>query len=1357
MTVDAQQIARRFAALAPDRRRAFLEKLAEHGVDFASLPIVPVERGGDLPLSHAQRGLWLTWQRDPASPAYTMAGILSLSGELDAAALQAAASDLVARHEALRTTFAIDADGRPVQRLHAELPPPFTVRDLRAGGEAESDAFAEALARQPFDLEAGPLLRFELHGLGDREHRLVLALHHIVADGWSIGLLIRDLAAFYTARRDGRPSGLPPLALHYADYAAWQRSWLEAGEEARQLDSWKAALGDSHPPLDLPFDRPRPQERSDAGAAHHSRLSRPVSDGLRALARSRNASTFMAVLALFKLLLARNGGGDDIRIGAPLAHRGRAETHPMIGYFTNVAVLRTVIDQRRGFTALLDQVREDLLAAETRIDVPFDMVVEALAPPRQDGVHPLFQVKCTEQADAPGGGDFAGLAMTLRGLGSGAAHFDLSLDFTDRAEGIDILIAYTTDVFDAATIERLAADFSALAEAVVAAPERRLADLAPAPAPDTAFGPVSAEPPADLITAWRAQATARTEAVAIRHEERSYSRAQLDQASDRLARRLVARGVRPEDRVALQMGRTPEWVLGVLGVLKAGAAYLPLDPTAPVERRAELVADSGARWLLVDAETPESFGCEVLRLSLDDEADEASVPLPEPVPDQAGCLIYTSGSTGKPKGVVVTRGGIADYARGVLQVLGLPEGARMAMVSTVAADLGNTVLYGALYGGGELHLIDPARAFDPDRFAEYMAAQRIEVLKIVPSHLQALLQARRPQDALPAHTLVLGGEATGWPLLERIRDLAPGCRVVNHYGPTEATVGALCQPAAEAWPAAEARRASGTLPIGRPLPDAAAHVLDDHLNPVPAGAAGQLYLGGPGVARGYLGRPDLTAERFVPDPFGPSGVRLYRTGDRVRRLKDGSLEFLGRADDQVKIRGYRVEPGEVATALRGLDGIADAAVVALPAEDGRLQLVAYVAALAATDLEAVKGKLAARLPDYMVPAAWVRLDALPVTANGKLDRKALPAPEAAKPAGEPPREGTEQALAALWAGLLGTDAIGRDDNFFALGGDSILSLKLLARIRKQGLAGGQALTLADILNARSLADLAARIAPQPSKGPEVVHLQSGGGDGVPLYCLPGLIVNSTEFASMVAALGGDRPVTGFVSHVYTGQRWRGYDMAALAQEFADHIERTAGGRCALLGWSSGGDLAFETAHRLKGRVSVEFLGLVDVFESVDFRSDRRPVAEERQRAVALLEQWLGRSAMAAQWRSLFGLMDENEKAALDEYVLAHADGLPADGPDLTSREFELWAMLDKRLRAARYAYRPLDLPVHVWQAEDSLHRPECLRDWSLLAPVAALARVPGATHLDIIHAPDFQAGVRDALRQADAVPAVAAQ
>ncbi|MDR6287825.1 MULTISPECIES: amino acid adenylation domain-containing protein [Inquilinus] len=1356
MTVDAKQIARRFAGLAPDRRRAFLDKLAEHGVDFTELPIPPAPREGALPLSHAQRGLWLTWQRDPASPAYNMAGILALTGGLDVAALQAAVGDLVARHEALRTTFGIDSEGQPVQRIHAELPPPLTLRDLRASadGRGESDAFAQALAQQPFDLEAGPLLRLELHILGDRDHRLVLALHHIVADGWSIGLIIRDLAALYGARRDGAPSGLPALEVQYPDHAAWQRGWLEAGEEARQIGHWKAALGDSHPPLDLPFDRPRPAERSDAGAAHAFRLSKPLADALRGLARRHGASTFMVMLAVLKLLLARHGGGDDIRIGTPLANRRRAETHPMIGYFTNLVVLRTVLDQRRSFVALLDRVREGVLTAEAHADVPFDAVIEVLAPPRQAGVHPLFQVKCTEQADQSGSAGFAGLGMALHGLSSGAAHFDLSLDYTDRPDGIDALLAYTTDVFDAGTIARLAADFTALAEAVTAAPERRLADLPLAPVPATAFGPASAEPPVDLVAAWRSHAAARPEAVAVRHEERSVSRAQLDQVSDRLARRLIAHGVGPEDRVALQMGRTPEWVLGLLAVLKAGAAYLPLDPAAPAERRAELVADSGARWLLVDADTLESFGCEVLRLSLDDRDEEvvSTIPLPEAVPDQAAYLIYTSGSTGKPKGVVVTRGAMADYTRGVLRRLGLPEGTRMAMVSTVAADLGNTVLFGALYGGGELHLIDPARTFDPDRFAEYVAAQRIDVLKIVPSHLQALLQARRPQDALPAHTLVLGGEATSWPLLDRIQALAPGCRVLNHYGPTETTVGALCQPASEA------SRAAGTLPIGAPLPDASAHVLDDYLNPVPAGAAGELYLGGPGVARGYLGRAAQTAERFVPDPFGAPGARLYRTGDRVRRLRDGSLEFLGRVDDQVKIRGYRVEPGEVATALRGLDGIADAAVVALAAEDGRLQLVAYVAAPAGFDLDAVKARLGALLPDYMVPAAFMRLDALPVTANGKLDRRALPAPVVAKAAGDPPRGDTEVALAAIWAALLGTDAIGRDDNFFALGGDSILSLKLLARIRKQGLPGGKALSLADILNAGSLAALAARIAPAEPTGPDVVHLQRDGA-GVPLYCIPGLIVNSTEFASMVAALGGDRPVTGFVSHVYTAQRWRGYDMAALAEEFAAHIERTAtGGRCALLGWSSGGDLAFETAHRLAGRVRIDFLGMVDVFESVDFRAERDRTPEERERAAALLEQWLGRSQMAAQWRPLFALMDEAERAALDDYVLAHGDALPVDGPDLLSREFELWATLDKRLRAARYRYRPLGLPVHVWQAEDSLGRPEQLRDWSALAPVAELALVPGAKHLDIIHDAGFQAGVRDAMRQADsAAVAVAAQ
>ncbi|MEQ9609401.1 MAG: AMP-binding protein [Kiloniellaceae bacterium] len=742
----------------------------------------------------------------------------------------------------------------------------------------------------------------------------------------------------------------------------------------------------------------------------------------------------------------------------------------------------------------------------------------------------------------------------------------------------------------------------------------------------------------------------------------------------------------------------------------------------------------------------------VLRLSFEEALASAGRPaIPAALhPLQTAYLIYTSGSTGKPKAVTVTRQGLAHYTAGILDRLQLPEAARLAMVSTVAADLGNTVVFAALCGGGELHLIDPARTFDPDRFSDYMETEGVEVLKIVPSHLEALLQAGKPECVLPAHTLVLGGETSNWSLIDRISVLAPSCRVFNHYGPTEATVGVLCQDAGTA------NRRAGSLPIGMPLAAVSTQVLDGYLNPVPQGVAGELYLGGPGIARGYLGRAGQTAERFVPDPCGVPGDRLYRSGDRVKHLPDGSLEFLGRVDDQVKIRGYRVEPNEVALALRRVAGILDAAVLPTFDETGRQQLTAYVVAEGAQQLEQAKTQLAGLLPDQMVPTLWLRMDALPLTPNGKLDRRALPETASRRAPEEPPQGKTEQALAQIWGSLLGRAGIGRQDNFAALGGDSILSLKMLARIRREGLEGSARLSLADVLNASTLAALAALIAPAEKNLPDIVFLQRKGL-GVPLFCIPGLIANSTEFATMVEALGGDRPVTGFVSHVLTEQRWRGYDMAPLAAGYADYIESQAGeGRCALLGWSSGGDLAFDTAHRLRGRVDIEFLGMVDVFESVPFLPARALDPNERKEAGRRIDSWLGASQMAAQWRESFALMGPREREALEEYVLSYDGPLPVDGPEMTSREFELWAILDKRLRARRYTYRPLDVGIHVWQAEDSLTRPERLRDWSELAPVIDVQIVAGARHLDIIHKPAFLDGVKVALRAIDVEAAATA-
>ncbi|MCJ2036124.1 amino acid adenylation domain-containing protein [Methylobacterium sp. J-068] len=1358
-TSDAVRIARRFAGLGTAQRAAFLEKLAQNGVDFAALPIVAVADRAALPLSDGQRGLWLTWQRAPASPAYNLTGLVEIDGALDPDLLQGALDDLAARHETLRTTFLVDADGVPRQRIHPAGRVPLDLHDLPT--PEASEARAAAFARLPFDLEHGPLLRVELHRLGPDAQRLVVGLHHIVADGGSVGLLLRDLDALYAARRDRVPDGLPTLAVQFADHAAWQRSWMEAGEAARQAAAWRDALRPDEAlddaPMGLPLDRPRGPVRSDHGGTHGFVIPRETAEALRDLGRRAGATPFMVVLAAFMLTLARHGDTDDVRIGTPLSNRGRPETRPLIGYLTNLAVVRARIDRRGTFGDLVGQVRTAVLEAQGRIDLAFDRVVEAVAPVRRPGVHPLFQVKVTEQRRGHAGLRLAGLPIRVRGLDGGGAHFDLSLDFIDGPDGIEGHLAYTRDLFDPETIADLADSFAALAGHLARAPERPLTEL---PEPVLPSDTAPRGPAPDVVAAWRARVAEAPDAVALCQGPRRYTRRIVEAASDDLARALAAQGVGPEDRVVLQMGRSPEWVVGLLGVLKAGAAYLPVDPELPEARRADLVADAGARWLVTDSDTGADFGCGRIRLSLDGPAlvpdPVAGWAAPPVSSGQAAYLVHTSGSTGRPKGVVVTRGGLAAYVHGVLERLGLPPGARLAMVSTVAADLGNTVLFGALAGGAELHLIDREAAFDPDAFAAYMGTHRIDGLKIVPSHLGALLQAGDPAATLPERVLILGGEAAPWSLAARVAALKPGCRVINHYGPTEATVGALCQDAATAL------RTGESVPIGTPLARVRAHVLDPVLDPVPVGAIGELYLGGAGLARGYRGQAAATAERFVPDPFGPAGGRLYRTGDRVRRLRDGSLAFVGRRDDQVKIRGHRVEPGEVAAALRGLPGIGDAAVVARPDAEGRMQLAAYVVAgdlitgdlvtrdLADLDLAALKAQAAARLPEAWVPATFTRLDALPLTPNGKLDRRALPEPAPPKRAVAAPQDPMEAALAAIWADLLGLEAAGIDRMaaFTDLGGDSILSLKMLARIRRQGIAGGQTVSLAQILNAPNLAALAARIAPVPAM-PDMVHLAEGGG-GVPLYCVPGLIANATEFAGLAAALGGRRPVHGFVSHAYTDQRWRGYDVAALGAEYADAIVRTApGGRCALIGWSSGGDLAFETARRLQGRVAVVFLGLVDVFESVPLVSPRPLMPEARARAAQALDAWIGRSTMAEHWRRLLGLMDAAEREAIETYLLDGAEAPPSDGPGLDAREFELWAMLEKRVRARRHALEPLGVPVHVWQAEHSLGRSEPLRDWSRLAPVAASIAVPGAHHLDIIRHPGFQAAVADVLGHLD--------
>ncbi|MEO5934248.1 MAG: amino acid adenylation domain-containing protein, partial [Duganella sp.] len=1045
----SQQIAKRFAALAPEARRAFLARLAETGLNFAELPIVaadPASRG-EAPLSPAQHSMWLTWQLDPDGAAYSMPGLLRLRGRLDHAALQASLDHLVLRHEALRTRFRAVPGESPRQVVMDPAPLALASHDLRAlpvdDARAQARRLATAFASMPFRLDRETPFRAALIQITDDEHALALAVHHIAADGWSLQILIGELLALYGSHAAGRAPTLAPLPIQFADYARWQRNWLEAGERERQLEYWRAQLGDDHAALELPSDRPRGAVAGGEGR-HRFAFPSATAAGLRALARSEGATLYMVMLAVFKLTLHQLTGQDDLRVAAPVANRQRAETHGLVGYLTNLQVLRTRFDGADSFQTLLASVREAVLGGQAHQDLPFDMLVEELAPQRQPGVHPLVQVKCTEQSALPLAGDVAGLTLELEELSGGGAHFDLGFDFLDDGDAVDAVLSYPDARFDVRTIARWAGQLQAYAALVVAQPGRPMRELA-APAPWAVLeGEAMRFPHVDVLALWTQQVLAAPQAGAVRFEDTQYSYAELDAEADRLAGLLADAGAVPETRVALHAPRGCEFVLGLLAVLKSGAAYVPLDPQLPADRLAYQLADSGASLLLTTSPPAWSGAVPCVALAFGGERAAAPAPKRAPHPHQAAYLIYTSGSTGQPKGVVVTHGALANYVQAVLERLRLPPEARsMAMVSTVAADLGHTTLFGALCSGRLLHLISAERAFDPDSFAAYMREHAVDVLKIVPGHMQALLQAAQAADALPRHTLVIGGESAGQALLDRIRVLGPACRVVNHYGPTETTVGLLTHAAGDT--------VAAPLPVGRPMANGGACVLDADLNPAAVGVAGDLYLGGAGVARGYQGRAGMTAERFVPHPLQP-GSRVYRSGDRARLLASGEIEFLGRLDDQVKIRGYRVEPREIAAALLALDGVSAAEVLAAPDDEGRLRLLAYVAGVAGIDGAMLARQLGETLPDYMVPAIVTVLERLPLTANGKVDRKGLPAPLAPKAAGGAAPQGElEQKLAAIWAEVLKLEQVGRDDNFFTLGGDSILTLQIVARARKAGI------------------------------------------------------------------------------------------------------------------------------------------------------------------------------------------------------------------------------------------------------------------------------------------------------------------
>ncbi|WP_431111394.1 amino acid adenylation domain-containing protein [Variovorax paradoxus] len=1026
----------------------------------APVPVLSAERRLlPMPLSHAQERQWFLWQMDSQSAAYHVSGALRLTGALDADALRAAADDLVARHESLRTVFSAAADGSAEQWIKPSGDLPFALLDLRSLEARERDEqLAEQTRRlkaEPFDLTQGPLLRAALIRIDDETHVLVVVMHHIVSDGASMQLLIDELAAGYAAHLQPGTDAKRPTAprIQYADYALWQRDWLAAGEGERQLAWWRAQLGDTHEVLDLRTDHPRKPQAGYSAARHAFELPGGLLAKLRAQAGAQGATLFMVLLAGFQALLHRYTGQQDIRIGAPIANRNRMEAEGVVGLFVNTLVLRNSIHGRLGASRVLAQAREAVLGAQANQDLPFEQLVQALQPERSLSRTPLFQVMFNHLfEDYRAFAQLPGIAAEDHPLPDLAAQFELTLEARERPDGhLSLSLIYAAELFEPDIIERMAGHYVAVLQVLADRPDLPIGDIPLLGAPEQArlaqWGVnTHREPqPEPVHRMIERQARTRPEATALLFADESLNFAELNRRANRLAHRLIGLGVKPEVLVGIAMERSVEMVVAILGVLKAGGAYVPLDPEYPAERLAYMVRDSGIGLLLTQRSlaecVPDRRALTVLEV---DTANLASEPDSDPRVDlhaeNLAYVIYTSGSTGKPKGAAIRHGALHSCMAWMQNIYGLTCDDTVLHKAPFGFDVSVWELFWPMTSGARLVVANPGDQRDPSRLVELIRRHQVTTLNFVPSMLQAFLAHEGIEASTRLRHIICGGEAMPAETQKETLERLHGAGLQNLYGPTETTIH-VTHWACRLYPDDGGH---SQVPIGRPISHTSTHVLDADLNLVPQGVAGELYLGGISLARGYLKRAGLSAERFVADPFdSEGGARLYRTGDLVRWNAEGQLEYLGRIDHQVKIRGLRIELGEIEAQLLAQPAVREAVVVAKEGSAGA-RLVAYLAPHAdqIIDTAALKDRLAQVLPDYMVPRTFAVLDSLPLNANGKVDRKALPEPVVTSDvAYEAPQGHIAKTLAAVWSEVLKVEQVGQHDNFFDLGGHSLLLIR----------------------------------------------------------------------------------------------------------------------------------------------------------------------------------------------------------------------------------------------------------------------------------------------------------------------------
>ena len=1101
------------------------------------------------PLSFAQERLWFMEQLVPGSAAHTIPVALRLRGALDAGVLEFALGDVADRHEALRMCYPAGEDGRPEVRVREPDGTQLPLRVLPAGAAGAAGAagsagsidaardLVDAVIAEPFDIAAGPVARAALVRLADDDHVLALAVHHIACDGWSADILLADLFAFYEARRGGRPPGLAELPVQYGDYAIRQRDGLSAADG--DFAYWKRRLA-ALPTLDLVTDRPRPAEQTYGGAAHGFRLDRTLTQEVRDIARRHDATAYMVLLAGLQALLGRYAAQDDFAVGSPVAGRPLPELEPLVGCFVNLLTMRADLSGRPSFAELLGRVREAATDAYDHQELPFERLVQRLDPPRDVSRSPLFQVLFAMQNYQRGALRAVPAQLAIEGfaLQSWATRFDLELYITEDDTGMDGLFVYNTDLFEPATVARLADHFTAMLTRLLAEPDARVDDAEILGTAERAelitFNDTAAEFPAEMTLHGlvEAQAARTPDAVAVTFEDTQLTYGELNARADAVAHRLGGLGVGPETLVAVCAERSLELPVALLGVLKAGAAYLPLDPDYPADRLAFMLADAAAPVVLTQESLREQVPpTSATVLVLDDLAGWPEPPAGWRAP--AGDLayaIYTSGSTGRPKGALNTHRGIVNRLDWMQRRYRLGADDVVLQKTPASFDVSVWEFFWPLLAGARMVLARPGGQKDAAYLRDLIRAQGVTTVHFVPSMLGAFLdeqsldeQSLAEEDAGRCRVLrriICSGEELPVDVAVRCLQLLPA-ELHNLYGPTEAAVDV------SAWQCTpDALAGLARVPIGSPIQNLRLHVLDPRLRAVPAGVPGELFLGGVGLARGYLRRPGLTADRFVPDPFGPPGSRLYRTGDLARWRADGTVEFLGRIDGQVKIRGLRIELGEIEAALREQPGIADAAAVVREDIPGDRRIVAYVVASAdqpapdqpapdqaapdqpAPDQPALRTALKRRLPDYMVPSAVTALDALPLLPNGKLDRRALPAPQRGRDETAQytaPLPGSQAEVAAIWAEVLHVERIGVDDDFFDLGGHSLLAAQVIAKLRK---TAGSRVSVLDLFKNPTVRALAALLdVPAAERGPvELVHELTkpvlAGRPALSLVCVP---------------------------------------------------------------------------------------------------------------------------------------------------------------------------------------------------------------------------------------------------------------